>query len=90
METTTAAGITPGEMLLLSSARRNVREVLNHPAFPAERRQRAEAVINACTDAAQLLRWKQLALRECEAWEDAELIKEANLLGPAAHPDYLF
>ena len=37
-----------------------------------------------------LLRWKLLALQESEAWEDAQLAREAQELGPAAHPDYLY
>ncbi|RSK45448.1 hypothetical protein [Hymenobacter rigui] len=75
---------------MVSSARRNLREVLNHPAFSPERRQKAELLLSACTDAAQLLRWKLLALQESEAWEDAQLAREAQELGPAAHPDYLY
>ena len=81
---------SPACALLVSSARRNLREVLNHPAFSPERRQKAEPLLSACTDAAQLLRWKLLALQESEAWEDAQLAREAQELGPAAHPDYLY
>ena len=90
MEKTTATAITPGEMLLLSSAQRNLRQVLNHPAFSKERREKAESLIRANTNAAQLLQWKLLALRESEAWEDAQLAREAQELGPAAHPAYTY
>ncbi|MBW3127092.1 hypothetical protein [Hymenobacter profundi] len=84
------AAISPAALLLVSSARRNLRQVLNHPAFTPERRQQAELLLTASTNASQLLRWKLLALKECEAWEDAELAREARELGPAAHPDYAY
>jgi hypothetical protein len=77
-------------MLFISSARRNLRQVLNHPAFTPERRQKAQALLTASNDPAELLRWKLLALKECEAWEDAELAREARELGPAAPPDYAY
>ncbi|GAA4379475.1 hypothetical protein [Hymenobacter koreensis] len=80
----------PGQMLFISSARRNLRQVLSHPAFTPERRQKAEALLTASTNPAELLRWKLLALKECEAWEDTELAREAQELGPAAHPDYAY
>ena len=86
----TPTGLSTGLLLLVSSARRNLRQVLSHPAFTPERRQRAELLLSAGTDAAQLLRWKMLALKECEAWEDAQLAREAQELGPAAHPDYAY
>jgi len=82
--------LCPGLLLFVSSARRNVRQVLNHPAFTPERRQKAEQLLSASTDPAQLLRWKLLALKESEAWEDARLAQEARELGPAAHPDYAY
>lgn len=82
--------LCPGHSLFVSSSRRNLRQVLSHPAFTPERRQKAEALLTASTDPAQLLRWKLLALQECEAWEDAELAREARELGPAAHPDYAY
>jgi hypothetical protein len=82
--------LSPAALLLVSSARRNLRQVLNHPAFTPERRQQAELLLRASTDAGQLLRWKLLALTECEAWEDAELAREARELGPAAPPDYAY
>ncbi|GAB3323036.1 hypothetical protein GCM10027511_31600 [Hymenobacter humi] len=84
------AALSPAALLLVSSARRNLRQVLNHPAFTPERRQQAEALLTASTDAAQLLRWKLLAFKECEAWEDAELAREAEQPGPPAHPDYAY
>ncbi|GGG59858.1 hypothetical protein [Hymenobacter glacieicola] len=89
METPAAPALTSGEMLMVSSARRNLRQALNHPAFTKERREKAEALIAANTNAAQLMKWKLLALKESEAWEDTTLQKEAEELGPAAHPDYL-
>lgn len=88
METTTAPALSAGEMLMVSSARRNLRQVLNHPAFTKERREKAEALISSNTNAAQLMKWKLIALKESEAWEDAQLKQEAEQLGPAAHPDY--
>ncbi|UOQ75129.1 hypothetical protein [Hymenobacter cellulosilyticus] len=75
--------LCPGQTLFISSARRNLRQVLRHPAFTPERRQKAEALLTASTDTTQLLRWKLLALKECEA-------REARELGPAAHPDYAY
>ena len=88
--TPSSAALSPAALLLVSSARRNLRQVLNHPAFTPERRQQAEVLLTASTNASQLLRWKLLALKECEAWEDAELAREARELGPAAHPDYAY
>ena len=85
-----SAALAPAALLLVSSARRNLRQVLNHPAFTPERRQQAERLLSSGTDACQLLRWKLLALKECETWEDAELAREARELGPAAHPDYAY
>ena len=89
METTAAAPVlTSGYMLMVSSARRNLRQVLNHPAFTKERRQKAEALISTSTDAAQLMKWKALAIAESEAWEDAKLKAEHEQPGPPAHPEY--
>jgi hypothetical protein len=89
METTTAAPVlTSGYMLMVSSARRNLRQVLNHPAFTKERRQKAEALISTSTDAAQLMKWKALAIAESEAWEDDQLKAEHEQPGPPAHPEY--
>ena len=89
MQTTTAApGLTSGMMLIISSARRNLRQVLNHPAFTKERREKAEALISASTDAARLMKWKALALAECQAWEDAKPKEEHEQPGPPAHPEY--
>lgn len=84
------SALSPAAMLFVSSARRNLRQVLNHPAFTVERRHKAEQLLTASTHACQLLRWKLLALKECEVWEDAELASEAQELGPAAHPDYAY
>ncbi|MBF9239639.1 hypothetical protein I2I05_19760 [Hymenobacter sp. BT683] len=91
METTPApAPLSSGTMLLVASARRNLRQALNHPAFSPERRQRAEQLLSGSTDAACLLKWKALALRECEAWEDATLLREEAQPGPPAHPEYAY
>lgn len=79
-----------GQLLLLASARCNLRQVLNHPAFTPERRQQAEELLSASTDAARLLNWKALALQECEAWEDATLQREDEQPGPPAHPEYAY
>ncbi|MFD2719897.1 hypothetical protein ACFST9_14305 [Hymenobacter monticola] len=89
METTVAAPVlSSGYMLMVSSARRNLRQVLNHPAFTKERRQKAEVLISTSTDAAQLMKWKALAIAESEAWEDAKLKAEQEQPGPPAHPEY--
>lgn len=89
METTTAAPVlTPSYMLMVSTARRNLRQVLNHPAFTKERRQKAEALISSSTDVARLQKWKALAIAESEAWEDAKLKAEHEQPGPPAHPEY--
>ena len=77
-------------MLLIASARHNLRQVLNHPAFTPERRQKAEQLLRTSTDASHLLKWKALALKECEAWEDATLQQEAEQPGPPAHPEYAY
>ena len=77
-------------LLMIASARRNLRQVLNHPAFTPERRQKAELLLSASTNVARLLKWKALALRECEAWEDATLRQEAEQPGPPAHPEYAY
>ena len=58
--------LSPAALLLIPSARRNLRYVLNHPAFTPERRQQAELLLTASTDASQLLHWKLLALKERE------------------------
>ena len=79
-----------GLMLMVQSARSNLRRVVNHPAFTPERRQKAEDLISKSTDAAQLMKWKALAIAESEKWEDAQFEKEARELGPAAHPNYLY
>ncbi|MFC7670687.1 hypothetical protein ACFQT0_27365 [Hymenobacter humi] len=84
------AALSPAALLLVSSARRNLRQVLNHPAFTPERRQQAEALLTASTDAAQLLRWKLLAFKECEAWEDAEPGPGSRAARSPAHPDYAY
>ena len=89
MEANAAAQVlTPGYKLMVSSACRNLRQVLNHPAFTKERRQKAEALIYTSTDAAQLMKWKALAIAESEASEDAKLKAEHEQPGPPAHPEY--
>lgn len=60
----------------LEVARARLRAVLNHPAFTPERRQKAETLLLATTDAPQLRRWADLALSECWRWEDATLARE--------------
>jgi hypothetical protein len=91
METTsTAPALTSGQMLMVSSARRNLRQVLNHPAFTKERREKAEALISTSTDAARLMKWKALAIAESQAWEDAKLKAEHEQPGPPAHPEYQY
>lgn len=90
METTTAPALSSGMLLMVSSARRNLRKVINHPAFTKERREKAEALISTSTDAARLMKWKALALKECETWEDAKLQAEQDQPGPPAHPDYQY
>lgn len=91
METTTAPpALTYGMMLLISSARRNLRQVLNHPAFTKARREKAEVLISTSTDAARLMKWKALALAECQAWEDAKLKQKQEQPGPLAPPEYQY
>ena len=82
--------LSSGMLLLVASARHNLRQVLNHPAFSPERRHKAELQLSTCTDAARLLQWKALALQECEAWEDATLQREFEQPGPPAHPEYAY
>ena len=89
-KTLVAPALTSGQMLLISSARRNLRQVLNHPAFTKERREKAEALISTSTDAAQLMKWKALALAESQAWEDATLKAEHEQPGPPAHREYQY
>lgn len=74
----------------LSSARRSLRQALDHPAFTPARRQKAEQLIGASTHVAQLLRWKLAALKESEAWEDTKLREEAAQPGPPAYPEYAY
>ena len=82
--------VSSGMLLVVASARRNLRQVLNHPAFTPERRQQAEVLLSTCTNAACLLQWKALALQESEAWEDATLQREFEHPGPPAHPEYAY
>lgn len=72
----------------LSSARARLADVLNHPAFAPERRHKAEELMNASTDAQRVSRWAELALLECEQWEDATLTREEAQPGPPAYPVY--
>lgn len=83
-------GAIPPLMPSLPSARRSLRQALDHPAFTPARRQKAEQLIRSSTDAAQLLRWKEAALKEGEAWEDAKLREEAAQPGPPAYPEYAY
>ncbi|QKG55137.1 hypothetical protein [Hymenobacter sp. BRD67] len=77
-------------MLLLSTARHTLRQVLNHPAFTPERREKAELLLSASTDPAQLLRWERAAMKESEAWEDVLLQREEAQPGPPAYPEYRY
>ena len=72
----------------LSAARARLADVLNHPAFAAERRHKAEELLGTATDPQQVSRWAALALRESEQWEDDTLAREEAQPGPPAHPAY--
>ena len=74
----------------LARARARLRAILDHPAFTAERRARAEQLLLTATDVQQLTRWARLALMESEGWEDATLAREEAQAGPPAHPAYLY
>lgn len=90
MENAPGHFLLSSDMLLLASARRNLRQVLHHPAFTPERRQKAELLLSTSTEPARLRQWKALARQECEAWEDATLQREAEQPGPPAHPEYAY
>jgi len=64
------------DLLPLEKARAWLALVLNHPAFSAKRRQKADQVMAATSDARQVCRWAALALAESERWEDAMLLRE--------------
>ncbi|WP_345125145.1 hypothetical protein [Hymenobacter antarcticus] len=72
----------------LSAARARLADVLNHPAFAAERRHKAGELMGTATDPQQVSRWAALALRESEQWENATLAREEAQPGPPAHPAY--
>lgn len=72
----------------LKAARAELADVLKHPAFSAERRQKAEQLMSTTSDAQQVCRWAKLALLESEQWEDAVLDREESQSGPPAYPLY--
>lgn len=72
----------------LDAARVRLSDVLNHPAFSAERRQKAERMMMTTSDAHQVCQWATLALEESERWEDAVLAGEESQAGPPAYPPY--
>ncbi|QNE42301.1 hypothetical protein F1C16_22005 (plasmid) [Hymenobacter sp. NBH84] len=72
----------------LKAARARLTDVLNHPAFSAERRQRAEQLMMTTSDSQQVWQWARLALLESERWEDAVLAWEESQTGPPAYPAY--
>ena len=72
----------------LSAARARLADVLNHPAFGAERRHKAGELMHTSRDPQQLCRWAALARRESEQWEDDALAREEARPGPPAHPAY--
>ncbi|GAC1605504.1 MAG: hypothetical protein NVS3B25_34820 [Hymenobacter sp.] len=74
--------------LRLKAAKARLANVLNHPAFSAERRQKAEHLMASATDAQQVCHWARLALLESERWEDAVLAFEESQTGPPAYPAY--
>ena len=91
METTNVpAALSCSALLLISTARRHLRCIINHPAFAPERRRKGETLISASTDATRLGQWQALALQECEAWEDARLRAEAAQPGAPASADYAY
>ncbi|MGI4741293.1 MAG: hypothetical protein ACRYG7_39510 [Janthinobacterium lividum] len=60
----------------MEAVREELRCLLAHPAIAAERRRNAELFLAQCLDVARLLRWQQLVLQECAAWEDETLAAE--------------
>ena len=72
----------------LKAARARLADVLNHPAFSAERQQKAEQLMSTSSDVQQVCRWAKLALLESERWEDAVLYREESQSGPPAYPIY--
>ncbi|UOQ83286.1 hypothetical protein [Hymenobacter sp. 5414T-23] len=72
----------------LRASRARLSDVLNHPAFSAERRQKAEQLMMSTSDAQQVCQWARLALEESERWEDAVLAGEESQAGPPAYPAY--
>ncbi|MBO2033473.1 hypothetical protein J4D99_18910 [Siccationidurans ginsengisoli] len=72
----------------LQAARAKVAAVISHPAFSAERRQRAEQLMATASDAKQLNQWAALALMESEQWEDVILLREESQGGTPAFPVY--
>ncbi|MCC2548481.1 hypothetical protein LJY25_18685 [Hymenobacter sp. BT175] len=72
----------------LKAARARLSDVLIHPAFSAERRQKAKQMMMTASDAQQVFHWARLALEESERWEDAVLASEESQAGPPAHPAY--
>ncbi|GAA4366173.1 hypothetical protein GCM10023185_37130 [Hymenobacter saemangeumensis] len=72
----------------LETAKATLAAVLKHPAFSAERRQKAAQLLTAASDGQQVCRWVMLALLESERWEDDVLAKEESQSGPPAFPAY--
>lgn len=72
----------------LEAARARLTDVLNHPAFSAERRQKAEQLMTSTSDAQLVCHWARLALLESERWEDAVLAGEESQAGPPAFTAY--
>ena len=76
------------EPLPLAEARAWLMLVINHPAFPYERRYKAGQMMATTSDARQIGRWAMLALLESERWEDAVLLREEAQSGLLAFPVY--
>jgi len=67
----------------VAAIRAELRCLLVHPAITPERRSNADPFLKQCQAVAQLLRWQQLLLQQCAAWEDAALAAEqAQNSGP--------
>ncbi|MCB2411067.1 hypothetical protein [Hymenobacter lucidus] len=62
----------------LDALRAELRCILQHPAFTAERRQQAQRLMSCCTSPALLRQWLALAVAEGARWEEAALAQEAN------------
>lgn len=60
----------------VAALRAELSSLLDHPAIASERRYVAEPLLRQCLDVARLLRWQQLVVQECAAWEEKQLAAE--------------